>query len=155
MIASSFQGGLPAPIHCPSSSNLQQVDAGGNARPVVAEAGESHGSGPEPEEVSATAEGGSPAREQSRLPADADQQRDAGAQQQEDPSKIPDGKTEKKLPRILWSNQSLSMVEPEVIKALRGGNKPPVIFQSGGKLVRPQRGRYGVYLEPLAPVAMR
>lgn len=59
------------------------------------------------------------------------------------------------MPRILWSNQSLSMVEPDVLKAVSRGNSPPVVFQSDGKLIRLYASSYGIKMEPLTVDAMR
>lgn len=62
-------------------------------------------------------------------------------------TKLKPAPAKRALPRILWSNTSLSMVEPEVLAAVATGNKPPQIFQMNGRLVRLHKGSYGDYLE--------
>ena len=157
MSEDSLLEGLSAPPPALFPSDLQPAEAVGNGQPDLAE-DEAAGRGlTEDPDVAGGDPGDRSGQEDDEVPevAEIDGTDGKDGQPPGGPPKVPETKKEKKLPRIQWSGQSLSMVEPEVIAAISSGNSPPTIFQFGGKLVRLHQGKYGVYLEPVAPDAMR
>ena len=155
MSEDSFQNGHPTPDSpVPPVSGLRPVDADAAAGPVdepaglVDEAaGQAHGDDEHHDQRSDAVN--------DPVAGGGDSVADPAPGQVSPEPKEPAETAEKKKPRILWSNQSLSMVEPDVLEAIRVGNSPKTVFQSGGKLVRLHACSYGVHLGPLTVDSMR